>query len=120
MSDDIFDDIFDEADALQSVDENTTTQLSGHVRKLRSIEDEIADAEIHIKSLKQQKHSLADNEAGAVIGQLRERGYDPEQKTHIHAMTLKAFVRERIESGAPIDLDLFGAHIMNTAEIKRK
>lgn len=186
MSDDIFDDIFDEAEALQSVDDTTTTQLSGHVRKLRSIEDEIADAEIHIKSLKQQKHSLAteiipslmdsmgverldvdgvsvvrknvvhahipkdrkdeafawlrehgcddiikndvicsfgrgqDNEAGDVIGQLRERGYDPEQKTHIHAMTLKAFVRERIESGAPIDLDLFGAHIMNTAEIKRK
>ncbi len=186
MSDDIFDDIFDEAEALQSVDDTTTAQLSGHVRKMRSLEDEIADAETHIKSLKQQKHALAteiipglmdqmgverldvdgvsvarknvvhahisadrkdeafawlrehgcddiikndvicsfgrgqDNEAGDVVGELRKQGYDPQQKTHIHAMTLKAFVRERIESGAPIDLDLFGAHIMNTAEIKRK
>jgi len=186
MSDDIFDDIFDAADALQGVDGATTTQLSGHARKMRSLEDEIADAESHIKALKQEKHSLAteiipglmdqmgverldvdgvsvvrknvvhasipkdrkdeafewlrenqlddiikndvicsfgrgqDNEAGDVIGQLRDRGYAPEQKTHIHPMTLKGFVRERIESGEPIDLDLFGAFIMNTAEIKRK
>lgn len=186
MSDDIFEDIFDEADALQSVDGETTTQLSGHVRKLRALEQEIADAENHIKALKQQKHSLSteiipnmmdemgvqrldvdgvsvvrknvvhasipparkdeafewlrqngcddiikndiicsfsrgqDNEAGTVLGQLREQGYDPQQKTQVHPMTLKAFVRERIESGQDIDLDLFGAYILNTAEIKRK
>jgi len=29
-------------------------------------------------------------------------------------------VRERVESGKPIDLDLFGAFITNAAEIKRK
>ena len=42
MSDDIFEDIFDEADALQSVDGETTTQLSGHVRKLRALEQQYA------------------------------------------------------------------------------
>ena len=35
-------------------------------------------------------------------------------------MTLKAFVRERIENGKDINLELFGAYILNTAEIKRK
>jgi len=186
MSDDIFEDIFDEAEALQSVDGATTTELSGHVRQLRSLEQQIADAEDHIKALKQQKHSLSteiipsmmdsmgvervdvdgvsvvrknvvhasippnrkdevfqwlrennlddiikndvtcsfgrgqDNAAGHVLGQLREQGYDPVQKTHIHPMTLKGFVRERIENGQDIDLDMFGAYIMNTAEIKRK
>lgn len=186
MSDDIFEDIFDEAEALQSIDGATTKELSGHVRKLRSLEKEIVDAEEHIKALKQQKHNLSteiipnlmdsmgverldvdgvsvvrknvvhasipatrkeeafewlrannlddiikhevtctfgrgqDNEAGNVIGQLREQGYDPAQKTTIHPMTLKGFVRERIEGGKDIDLEMFGAFILNTAEIKRK
>jgi hypothetical protein len=186
MSDDIFEDIFDEAEALQSVDGDTTKQLSGHVRQMRSLEEQIADAEAHIKALKQQKHSLAteiipnmmdqmgverldvdgvsvvrknvvhasipparkeeafdwlrqnghddiikndiicsfgrgqDNEAGHVLGALREQGYDPQQKVQVHPMTLKAFVREQIEQGANIDLEMFGAYILNTAEIKRK
>jgi len=186
MSDDIFEDIFDEAEALQSIDGDTTTQLSGHVRQLRSIEQQIADAEDHIKALKQQKHNLSteiipnmmdqmgverldvdgvsvvrknivhasipparkeeafewlrqnghddiikndiicsfgrgqDNEAGHVLGSLREQGYDPQQKVQVHPMTLKAFVREQIEQGSNIDLEMFGAYILNTAEIKRK
>jgi hypothetical protein len=41
-------------------------------------------------------------------------------KTHIHPMTLKAFVKERVEDGKPIDLDLFGAYVVNAAEIRRK
>jgi hypothetical protein len=61
-----------------------------------------------------------DNEVGHMVAQLREQGYDPQQKTQIHPMTLKAFVRERIENGKDIDLDLFGAYVLNTAEIKRK
>ena len=61
-----------------------------------------------------------DNYAKNAVGILREQGFDPEVKTHIHAMTLKAFVKERIEDGKPIDLDLFGAYVVNAAEIKRK
>ena len=51
---------------------------------------------------------------------LEKQGVHPESKTHIHAMTLKAFVKERVEKGLPIDLDMFGAYVAKTAEIKRK
>lgn len=61
-----------------------------------------------------------DNAAKNAVGILREQGFDPEVKTHIHPMTLKAFVKERVEDGKPIDLDLFGAYVVNAAEIKRK
>tara|TARA_R100001463_G_scaffold1080_3_gene4558 strand:+ start:1298 stop:1861 length:564 start_codon:yes stop_codon:yes gene_type:complete len=61
-----------------------------------------------------------DNIAGDVVGLLQDKGFDPKTKTHVHASTLKAFVKERITDGKPIDLDLFGAYSMNTAEIRRK
>lgn len=61
-----------------------------------------------------------DNEVGHILGLLRKMGHDPEQKTQVHPMTLKAFVRERVENGKPIDLDMFGAFISNVAQIKRK
>ena len=51
--------------------------------------------------------------------ELEQKGFHPEQKTHIHAMTLKAFVKERVEKGLPIDIDLFGAYVGRTAEVKR-
>lgn len=61
-----------------------------------------------------------DNVAGDVVGLLQDKGFDPKTKTHVHASTLKEFVKERITDGKPIDLDLFGAYSMNTAEIRRK
>ena len=61
-----------------------------------------------------------DNVAGDVVGLLQDRGFNPTTKTHVHPSTLKAFVKERITDGKPIDLDLFGAFISNTAVIKRK
>ena len=183
---DIFEDMFDEADAVSRVDTGTGKQLSQLVRDLRSIESSIEDAETRLKILKQAKHKLSvenipalmdemgverldvdgmtverrmivaasipaankdqafewlrsngldyiiknevtcsfgkgeDDVAGDVIGILRDRGFDPMTKTHVHPSTLKAFVKERITDGKPIDLDLFGAFISNTAVIKRK
>jgi len=61
-----------------------------------------------------------DNVAGDVVGLLQDRGFDPQTKTYVHSSTLKAFVRERVTKGKPIDLDLFGAFVANTAEIRRK
>jgi len=61
-----------------------------------------------------------DNVAGDVVGILQERGFDPKTKTHVHPSTLKAFVKERVTDGKPIDLDMFGAYINNAAEIRRK
>ena len=182
---DIFEDIFDESEALTNVNTGTGKQLSQLVRNLRTVEKDIEDAETHLKSLKQEKHKLSvenipalmdemgverldvdgmtverkmivaasipvgnkeqafdwlrsnglddiiknditvsfgkgeDNVAGDVIGMLRDKGFDPNTKTHVHPSTLRAFVRERIVDGKPIDLDLFGAFISNTAVIKR-
>jgi hypothetical protein len=61
-----------------------------------------------------------DNAAKNAVGILIEQGFNPDIKTHIHAMTLKAFIKERVEGGKPIDLDLFGAYVVNAAEIRRK
>ena len=60
-----------------------------------------------------------DNQAGDVMYDLEQKGFHPEQKTHIHSMPLKAFVRARVEKGLPIDLDMFGAFVARTAEVKR-
>jgi len=183
---DIFEDYFDEADAVANIDVGTGKQLSQLVRKLREVEDQITTSETHLKSLKQKKHKLSvenipalmdemgverldvdgltverrmvvsasipvdrreeaydwlrdnklddiikndvilsfgkgqDNVAGDVVGLLQERGFDPSTKTHVHPSTLKAFVRERITDGKAIDLDMFGAFVTNTAQIKRK
>ena len=183
---DMFENIVDDAAALETLDTGDMQTLSTAVRRLRQIELDVEQAEQHLKYLKQQKHSVSsevipqlmdqmgvervdvdgltctkkqvvhasipqdrkqeafewlreqgcddiikndvtvsfgrgkDNEAGHVIGALRELGYEPEQKTQVHPMTLKAFVRERVENGKPIDLDMFGAFISNVAQIKRK
>jgi len=183
---DIFDDIFDEGQALSNIDTNTGKQLSQLVRTLRNVEQQIDDAENHLKDLKSLKHKLSvenipqlmdemgverldvdgvvverkmivsasipvarkdeafawlrenglddiikndvtvsfgkgeDNVAGDVVGLLQDRGFDPQTKTHVHPSTLKAFVKERVEGGKPIDLDLFGAFISNAAQIRRK
>ena len=183
---DIFEDLFDESTALSSVDTGTGKQLSQLVRSLRNVEQQIEDAENHIKSLKQEKHRLSvenipalmdemgveridvdgltverkmiisasipkdrkdeafswlrenglddiikndvtcsfgkgqDNSAKNVIAILQDAGFDPATKTHVHPSTLKAFVKERVTDGKPIDLDMFGAFIANAAEIRRK
>ena len=182
----IFEDLFDEGQALSDIDTGTGRTLSDLVRKLRDVESQIEDADIHLKSLKQEKHKLSvenipalmdemgvdrldvdgvtvqrkmmvhasipvgrreeaydwlrsegldtiiknditcsfgkgeDNLAGDVVGILRNKGFDPVAKTHIHPSTLKAFVKERVTDGKPIDLDMFGAFIANAAEIRRK
>ena len=184
---DIFDDedkSFD-ASTLEGVQAEKGKQLAGLVRQLNSIQQQIEDAEQHLKALKQDKQRIAfehipmlmdemsmeridvdglivklkpfvtasipadrkqdafnwlrehglddiikndiivsfgrgqDNQAGDVMYDLEQKGFHPEQKTHIHGMTLKAFVRERVEKGLPIDLDMFGAFVARTAEIKR-
>ena len=183
---DLFEDFFDDGEALANIDSGTGKQLSDLVRALRNVEKQIDDAETHLKTLKQEKHKLSvenipalmdemgmeridvdgltverkmmvhasipqdrkeeafawlrsnglddiiknditcsfgkgeDNMAGDVVGMLKERGFDPKTKTHVHPSTLKAFVKERVTDGKPIDLDMFGAFIANAAQIRRK
>jgi len=60
-----------------------------------------------------------DNQAGAMIDDLRQQGYDPAQKTYVHPSTLKAWVRNRVESGAELDFETFGVYVGNEAKISR-
>jgi len=60
-----------------------------------------------------------DNQAGAVVDDLRNQGLEPAQKTHIHPMTLKSWVKNRIESGQEIDFDTFGVFVGTEAKITR-
>lgn len=183
---DIFEDIFDEGDALANIDSGTGKQLSTLVRSLRDVENQIEKTENVLKQLKSEKHRMSvetipglmdemgverldvdgltverkmmvhasipqdrkedafawlrenglddiikndvtcsfgkgeDNVAGDVVGILHERGFNPKTKTHVHPSTLKAFVKERVTEGKPIDLDMFGAFIANAAQIRRK
>jgi hypothetical protein len=183
---DIFEDIFDEGDALANIDSGTGKQLSTLVRSLRDVENKIEKTENVLKQLKSEKHRMSvetipglmdemgverldvdgltverkmmvhasipqdrkedafawlrenglddiikndvtcsfgkgeDNIAGDVVGILHERGFNPKTKTHVHPSTLKAFVKERVTEGKPIDLDMFGAFIANAAQIRRK
>jgi len=45
-------------------------------------------------------------------------GFD--HKRGVHPMTLKAFVKEQIEDGKPIDIELFGVYIGNKTKIGGK
>lgn len=187
QSENIFDEeMFADADTLGGVDADGGKQLSSLVRQLNNIQQQIDEAEEHLKALKQDKQRISfeqipmlmdemgiervdvdgatvqlkpfvsasipadrkqdafnwlrehglddiikndiivsfgrgqDNAAGDVMYDLEQKGFHPEQKTHIHSMTLKAFVKERVEKGLPIDLDMFGAYVARTADVKRK
>ena len=47
------------------------------------------------------------------------QGFTPSQLEKVEPMTLKAWLRERVEAGGPVPLDLFGAFISQRATIKR-
>ena len=44
-----------------------------------------------------------------VVKSLVQQGYEPELKTSIHASTLKAFIRERLAAGLPVDFAILNA-----------
>ena len=48
------------------------------------------------------------------------QGYEPVQKLKVEPMTLKALVRERIESGKEIPTELFNVFVGNQTKITRK
>jgi len=54
----------------------------------------------------------------AVLAQ--ERGFQPTKKLKVEPMTLKALVRERIESGKEMPTELFNVFVGNKTTIKRK
>jgi len=79
----------------------------------------IGEADIIKNDVTVSFKSGEDNMAGAVIDDLRSQGLEPAQKTHVHPQTLKAWVKNRIESGQEIDFDTFGVFVGTEATIKR-
>ena len=60
-----------------------------------------------------------DNEAKAIVDDLRNKGHNVKQVEKVEPMTLKAFVREQTEKGQSIPSDLFGVYIANKTTIKK-
>ena len=61
-----------------------------------------------------------DNKAADYAVLAAERGYQPTQKLKVEPMTLKALVRERIENGKEMPVELFNVFVGNKTTIKRK
>jgi hypothetical protein len=59
-----------------------------------------------------------DDQASAFKAFAEKEGYLAEQKTEIHPQTLRAFVKERVESGDEFPMELFGAYIGQRAVVK--
>ncbi len=61
-----------------------------------------------------------DNKAAEYAVLARGQGFEPVQKVGVHAQTLKAVVRERIESGQDMPSDLFKTFAGNQTKITRR
>ena len=60
-----------------------------------------------------------DEKAVEFQGLVRSNGFEPVQLEKVEPMTLKGWLRERVEAGDAVPLDLFGAYIANRATITR-
>lgn len=58
-------------------------------------------------------------QANQAIQFLKEQGYTFKTKEQVHPQTLRAFLKEQLEKGSNIPLDLFGARPVNQAKIIR-
>ena len=61
-----------------------------------------------------------DNKAQHYAVLARGQGYEPVQKIGVHPQTLKAVVRERLESGQEMPSDLFKTYAGNSTKITRR
>ncbi len=61
-----------------------------------------------------------DNKASEYATLAKGQGYEPVQKVGVHPQTLKAVVRERVESGQNMPTDLFNTFVGNQTKINRR
>ena len=61
-----------------------------------------------------------DNKAAEYASLAQGQGYEPVQKIGVHPQTLKAVVRERLESGREMPSDLFKTYAGNSTKITRR
>ena len=60
-----------------------------------------------------------DDKAQSAYAIFKEQGYSVDQKESVHAMTLKAFIREQVEKGGEIPRDLFNVYVGQRTKIGR-
>ena len=61
-----------------------------------------------------------DNQVSELIGVCEKFGFNYNKKEKVEPMTLKAFVREQVETGKELPFDLFGVYIANKTKITNK
>ena len=61
-----------------------------------------------------------DNKAAQYANLAKGQGFQPTQKLKVEPMTLKALVRERIEAGKEMPMDIFNVFVGNRTKITRK
>ena len=61
-----------------------------------------------------------DNKAATYANLALGQGYQPTQKLKVEPMTLKALVRERIENGKDMPMDIFNMFVGNRTKLTRK
>lgn len=59
-----------------------------------------------------------DNMVGEVKEVVEKLGLNYEQKSNVHSMTLKAFIKEQMRSGKPLPQDLFGVFVRRVVNVK--
>ena len=61
-----------------------------------------------------------DNKAAEYANLAKSQGFQPTQKLKVEPMTLKALVRERIENGKDMPMDIFNVFVGNRTKLTRK
>jgi len=61
-----------------------------------------------------------DNEAKSLVAELRDKGHNVKQAEKVEPMTLKAFVKEQIQEGKNVPVDLFGVYVASKTKITTK
>ena len=61
-----------------------------------------------------------DNKAEQLLGLAEQEGFEPQQKSKVEPMTLKALYRERIEAGLDMPSDSFNVFVKDQTKISRK
>ena len=61
-----------------------------------------------------------DNKAEQLLGLAEQEGFEPQQKSKVEPMTLKALYRERIEAGLDMPSQFFHTYVKDQTKIGRK
>jgi len=61
-----------------------------------------------------------DNKAVDYANLAKSQGFEPTQKLKVEPMTLKALVRERIEAGKNLPMDIFNVYVGNRTKLTKK